>query len=113
MRNPEVFVKLAGKGLENGGYSGDDIEPFIDTRQSLFGRPGWSRLDAIRDGRVYVIHSDILGTSQHFIGTAYLARWFYPDLFTDLDPATIHQQYLTKFQHLNFDVAADGIFVYQ
>lgn len=112
VENPQVIVKLVGKQLEYGGYTGNDPLPFIEMQSNLISRPGWSSLDAVRDKRIYIIHSDLLGGVQHFIGTAYFATWFYPDLFADLDPATIHQQYLTEFQHLNFDSAADGIFVY-
>ncbi|KQC04730.1 MAG: ABC transporter substrate-binding protein [Methanoculleus sp. SDB] len=112
VRNPEVIIKLAGKGLEFGGYAKSDIEPLIAVRQSLLARPGWNQLAAVQNDRVYIIHSDILGSSQHFIGTAYLARWFYPDLFADLNPAVLHQDYLDRFQRLPFDLASEGAFVY-
>jgi len=110
--DPEVVVKLAGQGLAAGGYAGHDPEALAAIRSTLFERPGWSRISAVEDGRVYVIHSDILGGAQHFIGTAYLAKWFYPDRFADLDPHAVHQRYLTEFQGIDFDLASQGTFVY-
>jgi len=110
--DPEIVVKLAGQGLAVGGYSGHDIAALEAIRSALTERPGWSRVSAVEDGRVYVIHSDILGGAQHFIGTAYLAKWFYPDRFADLDPHAVHQRYLNEFQGIDFDRASEGTFVY-
>ncbi len=110
--DPQVIVKLAGQGLAVGGYAHHDPETLAEIRSALLERPGWSRISAVKDGRVYVIHSDILGGAQHFIGTAYLAKWFYPDRFADLDPHAIHQRYLSEFQGIDFDLASMGSFVY-
>jgi iron complex transport system substrate-binding protein len=110
--DPEVVVKLAGQGLAVGGYAGHDPEALDAIRSALVERPGWSKISAVKDDRVHVIHSDILGGAQHFIGTAYLAKWFYPDRFADLDPHAVHQRYLTGFQGIDFDLASEGTFVY-
>lgn len=110
--DPEVIVKLAGQGLAAGGYAGHDPEALAAIRSALIERPGWTTISAVKDGRIHVIHSDILGGAQHFIGTAYLAKWFYPDRFADLDPHAVHQRYLTEFQGIDFDLASKGTFVY-
>ena len=110
--DPQVVVKLTGQGLAAGGYAGRDPEALDAIRSSLVDRPGWTRISAVKDDRIHVIHSDILGGAQHFIGTAYLAKWFYPDRFADLDPHAIHQRYLTGFQGIDFDLASEGTFVY-
>lgn len=110
--DPEVIVKLAGQGLAAGGYVGHDPEALAAIRSALIERPGWTTISAVKDGRIHVIHSDILGGAQHFIGTAYLAKWFYPDRFADLDPHAVHQRYLTEFQGIDFDLASKGTFVY-
>lgn len=41
-----------------------------------------------------------------------MAKWFHPDLFKDLDPQEIHEEYLTKFQGLNYDLDKQDVFVY-
>ena len=46
------------------------------------------------------------------MGIAYCAKWFHPDLFEDFDPQAIHQEYLDRFQRLDFDVSEHGVFVY-
>ncbi|HDR73383.1 MAG TPA: ABC transporter substrate-binding protein [Methanoculleus sp.] len=110
--NPSVVIKLVGKKLEFGGYRGGDAAPFAALQHQIMARPGWWSLDAVQQQRVYLIHSDLLGGAQHFIGTAYLAEWFSPERFAGLDPGTLHRQYLREFQHLAFDPLTDGIFVY-
>ena len=49
---------------------------------------------------------------EYFIGVAYMAKWFYPELFEDLNPKSIHQEYLTRFQGLDYDLNEHGVFVY-
>jgi iron complex transport system substrate-binding protein len=112
-RNPDVIVKIVGAGeLAFGGYGDDDQSSFETVCRTIGNRPVWDRISAVRDGRVHIIHSDVIGGPEFFIGTAYLAKWFYPDLFTDLDPRAVHQQYLEEFQHLDYDLDEHGTFVY-
>jgi len=112
-RNPDVIVKIVGAGeLVFGGYGGDDPAPFEEVCRTIESRPVWDRIGAVRDGRVHVIHSDVIGGPEYFIGVAYMAKWFYPDLFPDLDPRAIHRQYLEEFQRLDYDLDKHGTFVY-
>ncbi|HOI70084.1 MAG TPA: hypothetical protein PLN41_10090 [Methanothrix sp.] len=41
-----------------------------------------------------------------------MAKLFHPELFEDLDPEAFHQEYLTRFQGLDYDLDKHGIFVY-
>jgi iron complex transport system substrate-binding protein len=41
-----------------------------------------------------------------------MAKWFHPDLFKDLDPQAIHQEYLNRFQNLDYNLDKNGVFVY-
>ncbi|WP_300998877.1 ABC transporter substrate-binding protein [Methanoculleus sp.] len=112
-RNPDVIVKIVGAGeLAFGGYGDDDPSSFETVRCSIGSRPVWDRIGAVRDDRVYVIHTDVIGGPEYFIGVAYMAKWFYPDLFPDLDPRAIHRQYLDEFQRLDYDLDEHGTFVY-
>jgi iron complex transport system substrate-binding protein len=71
-----------------------------------------AEVDAVKDGHVYVINRGIMDATAHFVGISYLARWFYPELFDDPDPKMIHQEYLTEFQGLDFDLNEHGVFAY-
>ena len=55
---------------------------------------------------------DIWYTPEFFISVAYYAKWFHPDLFEDLDPEAIQQEYLDRFQGMDYDLNERGIFAY-
>ncbi|KUK95703.1 MAG: Putative ABC transporter, solute binding protein [Methanothrix harundinacea] len=59
----------------------------------------------------YVIIKELTG-NKHFLAIGYLAKWFYPELFEDLNPQAIHQEYLTRFQGLDCDLDEHGVFAY-
>jgi len=108
-RNPEIVVKLCGAGeLTFGGYDENDTSEMAALRDEVMARPGWDAIDAVKNDQVYVLSNDILGGAQHFIGVAYLAKLFHPDLFVDLDPSAVHQEYLTKYQGLDLQ----GVYIY-
>ena len=54
----------------------------------------------------------MLGGPHLLFTTAYMAKWFYPDIFEDLDPEVIHQEYLDRFQELDYDLDEHGVFAY-
>ncbi|MGB4086157.1 MAG: hypothetical protein WBK06_01140, partial [Methanothrix sp.] len=54
----------------------------------------------------------LIGAGNNIIGTAYLAKLFYPDLFQDIDPSAIHQEYVDRFCRIDFDVKEQGAFLY-
>jgi len=110
---PEYIIKQVGAGESNiGGYNDQNTDKLKTVHRDLLNRTGWNTLPAVKKGNVHVIHSDIQGSASHFIGMQYLARWFYPELFSDIDPLKTHQEYLTRFQHLNYNPTEQGGFVY-
>jgi iron complex transport system substrate-binding protein len=48
----------------------------------------------------------------YFAGVAYMAKWLHPEIFQDLDPQEIQQEYLNKFQGIDYDLNKYGAFVY-
>ena len=111
-RNPDIILKVGG-----GGYLLDDTAEMENVRDEVMGRPELEHVKAVEDKRVYVISSHIIywgGTSgcRGFLQTAYMVKWFHPDLFEYLNPEAIHQEYLTRFQGLDIDLDKQGVFVY-
>ena len=108
-RNPEIVVKEVSGGS---GYATDDPAEFSGVRGEIMSRAELTHVDAVEDEKVYIIHIDIFGGFDHLPGIAYFAKWFHPDLFEDMDPQAIHQEYLTEFQGLDYDLNEHGVFVY-
>ena len=106
-QNPSIIVRDSW-----GEVAGYDVDDKPDaTIESIMSQPGWETIDAVKDGEVYIIAVD-LTCGHSFIGAAYLAKLFHPELFEDLDPQVIHQEFLTRFQHLDFDIYEQGVLFY-
>ena len=68
---------------------------------------------AVEDGKVYLYAHEMQNTPRFVVGVAYLAKWFHPELFgDDFDPKEIHQQYLTDFMGVDYDLDEHGVCAY-
>ena len=111
MQNPDII--LSNHETRAIGYQIDDTSGIIETRDSILNRPELANVNAVKNERVYVFSAVMNYGPQNIIAIAYCAKWFHPDLFKDLDPKAIHQEYLDKFhEDLNFNVYEHGAFVY-
>ncbi|NOZ88203.1 MAG: ABC transporter substrate-binding protein [Deltaproteobacteria bacterium] len=98
-QNPDVIVKAAAWG---GGYSLKTPAVFNRQKEEIMKRPAWQHIAAVAYGRVHVMDSAIWTGPRAIIGMAYLARWFYPKLFPDLDPKAWHREYIEIFQGISY-----------
>ena len=115
VRNPDVIVKyVMGKytGIEEFGYGADDPSEMKALRESIMNRPELANVAAVKTGRVYIVDYGLAYGLDYPIGVAYWAKWFHPDLFEDLDPQAIHQEWLDRFHCIDFNVYEHGVFVY-
>jgi len=106
--NPKVIIGLS----YSGGYAADDDSLLKAYRDGIMKAPGFDLVDAVRDGRVYVISGDFSLGPQMTIGAVVVAKWLYPELFADLDPEAIHREFLMEFMDVDPDLAGSGAFVY-
>ena len=109
-RNPEVIIKM-GRGV----YGVDDVTVLSDQRDEIMNRPELAGVTAVKTGRVYMLSRDICccgGLGGNFVAIGYMAKWLHPDMFKDIDPKETHQEYLTRFQGLDYDLDEHSAFVY-
>jgi len=106
-KNPQVILRQ----VKTGGYSATNSTEMKKLLESTFNQTGWENIDAVKDKRVYMISSE-LQNKRYFIGLLYTAKILLPDLFADVDPKALHQEYLTRFQKLNLNLDQQGVFVY-
>ena len=106
-QNPEVVL-----GSESGvNYESDDKSSIKTYYEEIIGLPGFENIDAVKKGRVHIIDKELTRSCANLVGTAYLAKWFYPDI--PLDPIEIHQKYMDEFcGGLDYDIKEHGVFVY-
>lgn len=108
-------MKMVGWNRDNttAGYETDDLQSMRAMRERILNRSELAKVKAIEKGNVEMLSYDITYNPDYIISVAYLAKLFYPELFPDLDPAAIHQEYLNEFHRgLNWDVSKNGTFVY-
>lgn len=43
--------------------------------------------------------------------SVYQGMWDHPDLFEDMDPEAMHQEYMARLQEMDYDVKGKGLFV--
>ena len=113
-QDPDIIVIIGGGGS---GYTTDDVTELKDAREGLMSRPELQNVAAVNTGRVYVMSVYVTGTGpchggRDFVQEAYFAKWFNPDRFADLNSQAVHQEYLTEFQGLNWDLSEHGVYVY-
>ena len=112
-QNQDVIIGGAtGFNTREGGYETDDESGMKAYYDEIIGLPGFGNLIAVKDGRVYIIHHDVAYGPNYPVGLAYMAKWLHPTLFEDLDPQAIHQEYIDRFCHIDFNVYEDAVFVY-
>ena len=109
-QNPDCIVRWSTSS-NSSGYESDDSAVLKKQLEEITKNPDWKDIAAVKNNRVYQF-ADIWSSPACFITAAYFAKIFYPDLFKDLDPQAIHQEYLTRFQHLDYDLDKHGVFVY-
>lgn len=110
--DPDIMVKSVNHGNKYAGYEKDTTEDIEELRSSFMSRAGWQMMTAVQNGRVFLWSDSISTKPSFFVGVTYLAKLFYPELFEDLDPQAVHQEHLTRFLRLDYDLDEHGVFVY-
>jgi iron complex transport system substrate-binding protein len=106
-KNPDIILRQ----VKEGGYETDDTSRMKALWEKTMNVTGWEKINAVKDKKVYMMASKLQNT-RYFIGLLYTAKIVSPELFKDLDPQALHQEYLTKFQNLSIDLEKQGVFIY-
>jgi len=106
-QNPEIIIKLGLGGFFD-GYGEYDMSRLKEARGEVMNRAVLTNVDAVQNEKVYAICTGALYLPYFHVSVAYLAKWFHPDLFKDLDPQAIHQEYLEKYH----GDTKDFVFIY-
>ena len=112
-QNPEFIIICAPSWDITASYETDDSSNLSKYWADMMNRTELADVDAIKNKRVYVLDGNIFeGAGRNVIGIAYIGKLLHPDLFKDIDPQEIHQEYTDDIWNLDFDVQRHGSFVY-
>ena len=101
-KNPDVILIMLPGELKG------SLEGFVSTRNEVLARPALAGTRAVETGKVYVYDPIIYQGIRYPVGLLYLAKWFHPELFKDIDPGQVHSELISQF----FGVSLEGIYVY-
>ena len=104
VRNPQVILRAQGFPA---GYEVTDTGPMEELRNAIMCRPGWDHVDAVENGKVYLISQDTKSTHSS-VYTSYIAKWLHPELFEDIDPMAIHEEWFERFLGIEYQ----GVYAY-
>jgi len=109
-KNPDIIVADV-LGGDYTGYSvseADAINNMMEIRNKLINDPALKTTKAVKNGKVFIICTDLQGAGRRPAGFAYLAKFFHPELFKDLQPESILKEYYEKWQ----EVPNQGVYAY-
>lgn len=97
--NPDVIISQISS------VSPTSEEMLLAKRNEIMSRPELEGTNAVRNGRVYISHLSIRRGPRMVGYHLYLAKWFHPELFKDVDPAAVEREMLQKFYGLDIEGA--------
>jgi iron complex transport system substrate-binding protein len=103
-QNPEVIVYSMSSGQYEGATP--TIEEMEAKRAEIMALPGFDGIDAVKTGRVYITDINMASGLSELVNMLYYAKWLHPDLFQDVEPREVHEEFLKKY----FDMEIDGIY---
>ena len=84
-KNPDYIVREASALT----YTAENTEAAKAIYDEIIARPGLATTTAIKEGNILMLGNDIFSRPGYIVGVCHLAKAFYPDLFTDLDPEAV------------------------
>ncbi|RCV65840.1 iron complex transport system substrate-binding protein [Methanophagales archaeon] len=113
-QNPDIVTAQIWEVYNPGalGYEVDDNSVTEAAREEIMAMDAFAGGKAVEEGKVYLYEDELMITPRFVVGIAYMAKWFHPTLFSELDPKAIHQEYLTDFMRIDYDLSEHGVFAY-
>lgn len=103
-----VFCMVPGTLGDSGGNlvgfgahpSEDDVKKTIE---GYTNRSGWNSLKAVNDGNTYFYYSGLGFSIENFVILQSMAKWCYPDRFSDMDPIKNMKEFYDRFMPIPLD----------
>ncbi|MCL1969891.1 MAG: ABC transporter substrate-binding protein, partial [Candidatus Bathyarchaeota archaeon] len=113
-QNPQyIFLHTVNSNAPAQGMAVNDPTGMKNVLQEYVSQPAFTNLDAVKNNNVYMIASDFRNNAMGgTLGAVYMAKILYPDLLSGINPQSIHQDYITNYLHLNYNLDNSGVFIY-
>jgi len=108
-KDPAVILRGA---YSDAGYNVDTSLKMKELRDEIMNRPGFDKITAVKNKKVYIDDVTLNYGLSYPIALVYFAKFINPKLFEDVNPQAVHQEYLTDFLDIDYDLKKHGVFVY-
>lgn len=88
-QNPDIILKTTGYNTTQANMS--------SIIQEIDNRTGLASTNAVKNNKVYVMKTSLAFGPKGVIGLMYTAKIVHPDLFKDMDPNVVFDQYASRF----------------
>jgi iron complex transport system substrate-binding protein len=85
-----------------------NITNYKNIYDGIVSRAALQDTNALKTGRVYVYYYYLVSAIRYPVGELYFAKWFYPNLFADIDPAAIQAKLIQDY----FGTTLTGTYTY-
>lgn len=108
--NPDIIISNVVAAETKSGYSANDTAfDFMEKiRDTLLNDSAINSTTAGKNGRIFIICTDLNRGPMQAAGTVFMAKLLHPELFEDLDPQNILKEYYETWQRIPYR----GIYVY-
>lgn len=89
-QNPDIILKIASTPSATN-------PSLAKIRENILNRSGFEKINAVKNGRVYVIDGHMINGPTGPVGLVHIAKSFYPDLFTDISPDAVYREFSEKY----------------
>lgn len=89
--NPSYIIKILSP------TNNTTVDDFKKLRDTMSARPGMDRVDAVKNGHVYVMSNSISYGARGIVGLLYIAKLMHPDLYANVDPNAVLKEYAQEF----------------
>ena len=108
--NPDVIIATgsnwyainADGGFVSMGYFTEPGDSRLALTTLADGRPGWDGLTAVNSGRYHAVWHQFYNSPYHFVALQQFAKWFYPELFADVDPTANFDEFHRRFLPIDY-----------
>ena len=105
-QDPDVIV-LTGAISSSGtapplGYYTTPAETRVALKAKIANLTGWDDLSAMKNKRVFVVSHMLSRNIMDFAAVQYMAKWFYPEEFADLDPEANLREFHQRFMPFTY-----------
>ena len=106
-QNPDyIFLQIWAAGNRKSPYAPDyPISKAEEQVKVILKSPELANVNAVKNRRVYVVqYSHFTKGPARSVCIAYMAKLFHPEIFEDLNPQEMHQEYVDQFLGIDVDV---------